>query len=150
MSAAPLRAALLPLTALVGYCLTLGLLLSVILPSFFVLLLLRTRHVETQSAAFGVRQSALLSESRWQSVFRWARIVARAAPMVAFLVGAPAVLVLQVLPGAGPAAATGAVTGFVCAVLVLQVGGQSGAVSQWRVLTHVHSCFFLCLFVCWR
>lgn len=63
----------------------------------------------------------LLAESRWESLFRWVRIVLRSAPMALFIVGVPLLLVVYVLPGAGASCGSGAVTGFVCAVLVLQV-----------------------------
>ena len=61
----------------VSFVLVLSSTITLILPSFFTLLIVRTGTVEKESKAFGIRQEVIRVEKKDESLVRWIRIILR-------------------------------------------------------------------------
>jgi hypothetical protein len=110
------------------------LVLSTALPGAFVLLLLRSQTVETESVAFTQRERVLDAETTSQRSARWLGFLSRALPMALFLCGWPALLCFEIFPRVEKRA--GAVLGLLgahlFALLALQTLGVLRAARSWR------------------
>jgi len=128
------RAACLLPVLLVVYALCASFGVLFILPTCFVILILRVAKVETRVEAFAVRQEVLAAEPLCKKIQRLALLVLRALPMQGLLLAWPLVACLVVLPRNPNSAklAMGAVGGQLAVVLVLQVLGAFRAVKSFE------------------
>lgn len=80
------------------YILFFILLMLVLLPSFFWLLLLRTRTVEIDNTQFGIRQQVLQVESKTRKLLRVLNVLLRSIPMTLILGLWPVIVVGALIP----------------------------------------------------
>lgn len=85
-------------TQLVLLCVLVLLLVAVVLPSFFTLLIIRTRTVEDDTKDFTARQEVMKREGLGRKLVRWVSLLGRSIPMTFFLVGLPIILIFHVIP----------------------------------------------------
>jgi len=83
---------------LIMYIIFFILLMLVLLPSFFWLLLLRTRTVEIDNTQFGIRQQVLQAETKARKFLRVLNVLFRSVPMTFILGCWPIVVVASLIP----------------------------------------------------
>ncbi len=135
-----LQVLFMPVTAVLSVAIAAAVILSVVLPSFFTLLIVRTAYVEMESTLFVARQEILLVDTCCRRLLRWMYLIARSLPMTFLLIGWPIVMVVVVNDGASEDVTLTLVLLQLCAVLALQSLGtvrasQSFAAQVRKALT---------------
>ncbi len=114
-----------------SYCVTFISSISLILPSFFTLLIVRVNKIEKESKDFGIRQEKVRDEKVEESFVRWVRIILRSLPMTFYITIVPWLLVYYSFPHSSKNRVVGGLVGFVCGVIVLQIFGTVRSYYSW-------------------
>ncbi|KJE93148.1 hypothetical protein, variant [Capsaspora owczarzaki ATCC 30864] len=89
-----------PLMLLLFFAIFLAFLLVIILPAFFVILVIRTTHIETDTKQFNQRQEVIERETIIVRSVRLLNLLARSIPVAIVLAGYPALVVYAIVPAA--------------------------------------------------
>ena len=114
-----------------SYCVTFVSSISLILPSFFTLLVVRVNKIEKESKDFGIRQEKVRDEKVEESFVRWVRIILRSLPMTFYITIVPWLLVYYSFPHSSKNRVVGGLVGFVSGVIVLQIFGTVRSYYSW-------------------
>lgn len=75
--------------------------LLIVLPAFFLLLVLRTKVVEIDTTRFNERQEILEQETRAKKSLRWVTLITRSIPLAFLLIAWPTLIVYYLIPKYG-------------------------------------------------
>eukprot|EP00004_Rigifila_ramosa_P022731 TRINITY_DN6261_c0_g1_i1.p1 TRINITY_DN6261_c0_g1~~TRINITY_DN6261_c0_g1_i1.p1 ORF type:complete len:783 (+),score=194.67 TRINITY_DN6261_c0_g1_i1:3-2351(+) len=106
-----------------------ALIVFLVLPSMFVLLVLRMNVVETDTSRLAARAEVLATESAARQSLRWLSTLARGLPASFFIFAVPALIVWKAAPGLSSAATTATIASFLGAILCFQIFGAVRAIT---------------------